>query len=235
MCLILIARHIGLSCGAFLLDPNPSVIVIIFGENHAFLGKSRGRVLKTQHLFLYLIVYGASLISLLLFTPLLLFAVVAGFAIPVLGKLYRTCRIEEITPEWLENFSTSTYLPMEGLLANEDFTFLSGQPGFDLSLHRKLRRERLRIFRQYLTRLISDFNRLHLVARTLIAQSPHDQSELLSKLIRLKIRFSMALIQAEASYVLCRLGLGSLAVRALISQLDEMHSQLNAISAAQTA
>jgi len=58
--------------------------------------------------------------------------------------------MEEITPEWLENFSTSVYHPMEGLLADEDFRFLSRQPGFDLSLYRKLRRERLRIFRQYL-------------------------------------------------------------------------------------
>jgi hypothetical protein len=170
-----------------------------------------------------------------LFTPLLLFVVAAAFAVPVLGKLYKTCRLEEITPEWLEGFSVAAYHPMEGLLADEDFKFLSRQPGFDLSLYRKLRRERLRIFRQYLTRLISDFNRLHLVTRALIAQSPEDRSELVSKLIRLKIRFSIALIQAEASYVLCRLGLSSLAVRALILHLEEMHAQLSAVSAAQTA
>jgi hypothetical protein len=197
--------------------------------------KAPARVLKSAPSFLYLIVYGANLISLVLFTPVLLFALAAAFAVPVLGKLYKTCRIEEITPEWLENFSTSAYLPMESLLADEDFTFLSRQPGFDLSLYRKLRRERLRIFRQYLTRLVSDFNRLHMVTRALIAQSPDDRSELVSKLIRLKIRFSVALIRAEASYVLCRLGLSSLAVRALILHLEEMHAQLSAVSAAQTA
>jgi hypothetical protein len=175
------------------------------------------------------------LISLVLFAPLVLLALAAAFAVPVLGKLYRTCRIEEITPEWLENFSTSAYRPMEGLLADEDFAFLSRQPGFDLSLYRKLRRERLRIFRQYLTRLVSDFNRLHLVTRAIIAQSPDDRSELIGKLIRLKMRFSVALIRAEASYVLCRLGLSSLAVRALILHLEEMHAQLSAVSAAQTA
>jgi hypothetical protein len=175
------------------------------------------------------------LISLVLFGPLLLFAVGVAFAAPVLGKLYRTCRIEEITPEWLENFSTSAYHPMEGLLADEDFTFLSHQPGFDLSLYRKLRRERLRIFRQYLTRLVSDFNRLHLVTRVLIAQSSDDRSELVSKLIWLKVRFSIALIRAEASYVLCRFGLSSLAVRGLILHLEEMHAQLTAVSAGQAA
>jgi hypothetical protein len=171
----------------------------------------------------------------LLYTPLLLFAAAVAFAVPVLAKLCRTCRIEEITPEWLENFSTAVYQPMEGLLADEDFTFLSRQPGFDLSLYRKLRRERLRIFRQYLARLVSDFNRLHLVTRLLIAQSAEDRSELVGKLVRLKIRFSIALIRAEASYWLCRFGLRSLAVRALIMHLEEMHAQLSAVSAAQTA
>jgi hypothetical protein len=173
--------------------------------------------------------------SLVLLGPLLVFAVCVAFVAPVLSKLFRTCRIEEITPEWLENFSTSVYHPMEGLLADEDFTFLSRQPGFDLSLYRKLRRERLRIFRQYLARLVSDFNRLHLVTRVLIAQSSEDRSELVSKLIWLKIRFSIALLRAEVSYLLCRLGLSSLAVRGLILRLEEMHAQLSAVSAAQAA
>jgi hypothetical protein len=175
------------------------------------------------------------LISVFLFTPLLLLALAAAFVLPVLGKLCRTCRIEEITPEWLENFSTSVYHPMEGLLAEEDFRFLSRQPGFDLSLYRKLRRERIRIFRQYLTRLISDFNRLHLVTRMLVARSTDDRSDLVLKLIWLKVRFSMALIHVEASYWLCRIGLGSLAARALILHLEEMHAQLSAVSAAYTA
>ncbi len=180
-------------------------------------------------------IYGATLISALLFTPLLLCAVAVAFAIPFLAKLYRRCRIEEITPEWLESFSVAAYRPMEGLLAEEDFRFLSGQPGFDLSLYRKLRRERLRIYRQYLSRLVSDFNRLHLLIRLLIARTPEDRSELVSKLIWLKIRFSLALIQAEASYILCLFGLRSLAVRNLILQIEAMHAQLSAASAFQAA
>jgi hypothetical protein len=175
------------------------------------------------------------LISVLLFAPVLLFAVAVVLAVPVFGKLCKTCRIEEITPEWLENFSTAVYEPMEGLLADEDFTFLSRQPGFDLSLYRKLRRERLRIFRQYLVRLVSDFNRLHLITRVLIGQSAEERSDLLGKLIWLKFRFSIALVRAEASYLLCRLGLSSFAVRGLILHLEEMHAQLTAVSEAQAA
>ena len=152
-------------------------------------------------------------------------------ALPVLRKLYRKCRIEEINPEWLANFSVSEYEPMQALLAQDDFTFLSRQPGFDLSLHRKLRRDRLHIFRQYMGRLITDFNKLHFYTRMQIAHSAQDHSELLQRLIWLKIRFSVTVIRTQVNYLLCCLGLRSLAVRALLAQLAEMHAQVNTVAA----
>jgi len=154
---------------------------------------------------------------------------------PILFRLYRRCRIEEITPEWLESFSPSTYYPMQGLLADEDFQFLLRQPGFDLSLYRKLRRERLNIFRQYLNRLILDFNRLHQAARVLLAHGRDDRSDLVTQLVWLKIRFSAAVLQAEFSFLLCRIGFRSLAVRTVILHLEEMSSHLSSIAAAQAA
>ena len=173
------------------------------------------------------------MISVLLLAPLLLCAVTAAFAIPVLVKLYRRGRVEEITPEWLEAFSVSVYEPMNGLLADEDFKFLSRQPGFDLSLYRKFRRDRLRIFRQYLDRLVNDFNRMHLMTRVLIARSPEDCSDLISGLVRLKLRFSVTLVKAEVNYVLCLLGMRSLAVRGLLLDIEEMHAQFTAAFAMQ--
>lgn len=175
------------------------------------------------------------MISALLYTPVFLCVLGVVFAVSVLAKLFKKCRIEEITPEWLESFSASSYYPMERLLAEDDFAFLSRQPGFDLSLYRKLRRERLHIFRQYLRRLVIDFNRLHLATRVLVAHGSEDRSELLTKLILLKFRFSIALIRAEASYVLCCCGLRSLAARGLILQLEAMNAQLSAVSVAQAA
>jgi hypothetical protein len=158
-----------------------------------------------------------------------------AYSLLILGKLYKTCRVEDITPEWLENFSASTYHPMESLLSDEDFLFLSRQPGFDLSLYKKLRRDRLNIFRQYLNRLISDFNRLHRIARVLLAHSPQDQSEAVARLIRLKLRFSILVFEVEARYILCLIGLRCMAVQSLVAKLDEMSTQLGAISAAQAS
>jgi hypothetical protein len=88
---------------------------------------------------------------------------------------------------------------MEGLLAHEDFASLSRQPGFDLLRYRNLRR--LRTFRQYLIRLVSDFNLVHLRARGAIVLGAEDRSDLVSKLIRLKFRFWMSLMRAEVTYL----------------------------------
>ncbi|MBV8553014.1 MAG: hypothetical protein JOY54_17095 [Acidobacteriaceae bacterium] len=171
----------------------------------------------------------------LVLTPLLLFGLGLLFVLPILLKLLKTCKVEEISADWLENFSCSSYHAMEGLLSDEDFDFLSRQPGFDLSLYRKLRRDRLNIFKQYLNRLIVDFNRLHAAARFLLAQSSEDHSELVTRLLWLKVRFSIAVVEAQFSYGLCCLGFRCLAVKSAIRHLEEMSAQLSAIPAAHAA
>lgn len=169
-------------------------------------------------------------------TVLILFPLVAVLAClvlvaPVLFRLLRPCALEEITPEWLDQFSPRQYYPMEKLLAKEDFRFLVRQPGFDLSLYRKLRRERMTIFRQYLRRLISDFNRLHKIARMLVANSASDQSYMVPRLFGLKARFVFGVLQAESSYFFCRLGFHSLVAHQTIAALEEMSAELKNLGA----
>ena len=173
--------------------------------------------------------------SVLVLTLLLPMGLCLALAVPVLVQIFQKSSVEEITPEWLDAFSASSYYSMERLLSDEDFTFLSRQPGFDLSLYRKLRRERLGIFKQYLNRSIVDFNRLHTAIRVLLAHSEEDCSDLVSRLVWLKFRFSCTVLRAEFSYRLCLLGFRPMAVRALISHLEEMSSHLSAIAAAQAA
>ncbi len=146
---------------------------------------------------------------------------------PVLVLLARKSSAEEITPEWLASFSPSTYYPMHDLLSTEDFQFLARQPGFDFSLYRKLRRERMFIFRQYLRRLIVDFNRLHAYARQTVAYSETDQSTLLIRLAKLKFHFTLSVLHAECSFFLCMLGMSSLATFSVVAHLEEMRSQLD--------
>lgn len=168
----------------------------------------------------------------LVIAPLVLFIIVLACLLPVFIRLFRQTHLAEVTPEWLESFSPITYRPMELLLAEEDFNFLLRQPGFETSIGKKLRQDRVRIFRQYLNRLISDFNRLHVYARYRISQSHEDQSELLSRLVRLRIRFSITVLRLELSLGLAYFGFQPRLVSRAIAQLDEMSTCLYSVSAA---
>lgn len=169
--------------------------------------------------------------SLVLFVTIVFFLSLA-IAGPVLRRLFRKPCAEEITPEWLENFSLDRYRSMSGLLANDDFAFLSRQPGFDLSLYRKLRRERLFIFREYFNRLIVDFNRLHLTARILVADGEGDSSDLAAVLFQLQMRFYVAVFRTEYSYIMCRLGLGTLSAQTLLEPLQALSDRITGLAGA---
>lgn len=156
-----------------------------------------------------------------------------AFIVRIVLKLHRRCTMEEISPQWLANFSVSSYQHMHVLLCAEDFSFLSSQPGFDLVLYKKFRRDRLRIFRQYMNGLVADYNRLHTAARVLIASTAQDQSDAMTRLIRLKLTFITVVCHAELNYLLCCVGLRTLAVRALVLRLEELSSQVAAFSAPQ--
>ncbi len=168
----------------------------------------------------------------LVLTPLVLFVAILLFLLPVMARLLRQYHLSDVTPEWLESFSPATYQAMEILLAEEDFDFLVRQPGFEASLRKKLRRERIWIFRQYLNRLIGDFNRLHVYARYLITQSHVDQSNLLGRLVWLRIRFSFTVLRVEASLLLAYVGGKPRVVSQAIARLDEMNGYLHALAAA---
>jgi hypothetical protein len=164
--------------------------------------------------------------------PLVVFLALILFLLPVLVRLFKQCHLDDVTPEWLESFSPVTYRPMELLLAEEDFNFLLRQPGFESAIGKKLRKDRVKIFRQYLHRLISDFNRLHVYARFLIARSQDDQSAVLARVVWLRLRFSVTVSRLELSLFLAYFGFRPRLVSQAIAQLDEMSSCLYSLSPA---
>lgn len=157
---------------------------------------------------------------------------VAGVA-PVIKKLFRKTSLDDITPEWLGSFSVERYRPMLGLLAHEDFAFLVRQPGFDITIYKKLRRERLEIFDQYFSRLVLDFKKLHTTARYMVARAPEDHSDVVLKLVRLRYAFAISVFQVHFRYLLCRVGIGTLESRVLLTRLQQMSDQLSALTASQ--
>jgi hypothetical protein len=171
----------------------------------------------------------------LVLTPLFLFALTLAFIVRVLWKLHHSSTEDDLHPDWLDGFSVSAYQPMQILFCDDDFAFISRQPGFDFTLYKKFRRDRLRIFRQYMNRLIRDYNRLHEAGRMMVAATSEDQSELMGRLIRLKMKFSVAVLQAEVNYLLCCVGFRTLAARALLARLEELSAQVAAIASISAA
>jgi hypothetical protein len=166
----------------------------------------------------------------LVLTAVCLAALILAFIVRIVVKLNRNCSVSETPVDWLTRFSVAHYDPMQVLLAGDDFAFLSRQPGFDLSLYKKLRRERLRIFRQYLNRLITDYNRLHAAARLLLAETRQDQSEAMQRLIWLKFQFGLAVFRAEGNYLLCCLGFRTLGARTLVLRLEQLSQEVIALA-----
>ena len=168
----------------------------------------------------------------LVIAPIILFTGVIAFLCPVFFRLLRQCHLTDITPDWLESFSPATYQPMEALLSDEDFNFLVRQPGFHASIGKKLRQDRVRIFRQYLNRLISDFNRLHVYGRFLVSHSPVDQSSFFWRLIWLRVRFSVTVVRLEFSLTLAYFGLQPRLASRVVAQLGEMAACLSSLRTA---
>ncbi len=160
--------------------------------------------------------------SALAIAPVLILLPIFAFLLPVLLRLMRPSQPTELTTEWFENFHVASYNPMCGLLAEEDFQFLSSQPGFDPSLYRKLRQDRLRIFREYLNRLIADYNRLHTLANFVVSQSDGDHSALFARLLKLRFGFWVSTMRVEFSYTLCRFGAPSLSMGSILQQVEEI-------------
>ena len=144
--------------------------------------------------------------------------------------------ISECDPDWLANFSTATYRPMQRLLSDTDLKYLASQPGITASTVKQLRRERRRIFRAYLRNLVRDFHRLHLAARMTLLYASEDRPDLAQVLLRQRAIFTWAVLKVEVRLTLHAAGLGPVDVSGLIGALEDMRMNVGAFNpAAQSA
>jgi hypothetical protein len=137
--------------------------------------------------------------------------------------------------DWCRTFSVAKYRPMERLFVQEDYEFLSSQPGFKPEIYRRLQAERRRVFRRYLRSLSGDFDRLLGVAKTLILNSAEDRPDLAKMLMRQRLTFSYALATVHMRLALQGLGLGTVDVRPLVGALDSLRLELRSLSLAEQA
>src|SRR6266849_858010 len=108
------------------------------------------------------------------------------------GRLASRSDNRACTAEWFESFAMDSFAPMERLLDQSDFEFLSQQPGYRPQIGARLLKERKKLFLGYLQLLIGDFNQLLRMARLMIVYSTDDRAEFAKVLWRQQVTFYFA-------------------------------------------
>lgn len=150
--------------------------------------------------------------------------------------LFRTVvagKRREALPGDLENiFVPSRYNPMQRLLDPADQEFLAAQPSYQRRMGRRLRANRITIFRGYVRCLGKDFARVSGALKAFMVHASVDRSALAGLLLRQRLLFSYTMMSLEVKLTLHRLGWSAPAVdvRDLIGVVDAMCAQLRALS-----
>ena len=134
-----------------------------------------------------------------------------------------------VTTEWLDDLSDDRYRPMLRLLSEADFRFLRAQKGFTPAMERKLRGQRVEVFRSYLGTLESDFRRVCLGLKLMLVQSERDRADLASALLHRQLTFACGILQIQVRLVLFRWGLASVDATELIHLFDGMRLELKTL------
>lgn len=164
-----------------------------------------------------------TLVIVVVLCTLCLLGVAAALAV---RKVVSPKAAHPVTAEWIEELSADHYRPMLRLLDGEDLEILRSQPGFGPEQVRAFRRDRTRIFREYLNRLNTDFACVAMALKIVMLQSEQDRPELASQLFQNQVRFAARMLAVRARLVLFELGIGTIEVDNLLGVFDMMRLQL---------
>src|SRR4029077_9928355 len=147
---------------------------------------------------------------------LLVASIVIAFLIAAFTLLFRQLASrfdnQASTAEWFESFSLDSFAPMERLLDQSDFEFLSQQLGYRPEIGAQLLKERKKLFLGYLRLLTGDFNQLLRIARLMIVYSTEDRAEFANVLWRQQVTFYFAVCAVRLQVAFSPLGWTSLDV-----------------------
>ncbi len=133
---------------------------------------------------------------------------------------------------WLAEAPACRYRPMQRLLDDRDCQFLASYPRLDPAVAARLRAERRRVFRAYMTSLRRDFARLYGATKLALLYSPEDRPDLAAELLRQRFLFTCSLLAVEWRLLLHAVGVTTVDVRGLVSTLEDMRIRLLALAPA---
>ena len=156
---------------------------------------------------------------------------IAGFAWMV-ARLVRPAGSGVVSLEWLDEFAIDKYAPMERLLRETDYEFLSQQRGFEPAIAKRLMGERNRIFREYLRQLRVDFQRLVALADIMIVHSQEDQAPLVAEVWRQRRHFYWNLTVLEIRFLIAPLGAQVSGIKEVVAAVESMRICVNDLTPA---
>ena len=121
---------------------------------------------------------------------------------------------------------------MERLLGAEDYRFLAAHQGCNRKMARKVRANRIQIFRGYARCLGRDFARVSSALKMLMVHARADRSSLAGLILKQQLLFTLNMSAIEFRLVLHSFGWSApaLDVRSLVESLDTMCAQLRALA-----
>jgi hypothetical protein len=119
------------------------------------------------------------------------------------------------------------YRPLHRLLHKTDWKYLAAQPGMTNARIRHFRAQRRKLFRQYLSSLVSDFGSLCFLVRALMVQSAVDRPDLHESLSRLRTAFYKAVVSIHFHLLIHAVGFSNVTIEAgeLTRALEALSSQ----------
>ncbi len=131
-----------------------------------------------------------------------------------------------VTAGWIDELSIERYRPMMRLLDTSDVKFLRSQPGFTPAMVRRLRSQRVQVFKGYLRCLSLDFNRVCAAIKLIMLQSRRDRPELAEALVRHQFLFTSGMLMVHFRLLLYRFGIGGVDVTTLVQIFDITRAEL---------
>ncbi len=120
-----------------------------------------------------------------------------------------------VTHEWLAELSPDRYRPMSRLLDHRDIRFLREQHGFRPEMEKRLRAQRVLMFREYLRLLEADFRRL-------CSGLEHDASARM----RWQAIFAWRVLEVKFQVTLYQFRLAEVDVAPLMSVFEDLRERL---------
>src|SRR3984893_9617067 len=174
---------------------------------------------------LFLYPFFRSVVNMFMIVALLALAPI-GLAFVVLYRTLASRQNAEVPMDQSLALAPGKYRPMERLLQEEDFLFLSSQPGFSARLGRRFRTERRRVFRAYLRSLSMDFGRVSQACQMLVIHAAEDRGDLAKGIIRQPLLLALGIFAVEGCLMLHAAGVGTVDVNGVVESLEAMQAQI---------